>query len=79
MCSPSQAKGCLGSIKLSNPTTKRHYEMQCPVTSIDTSPSELMESGNYLTVTGHCLEKAVDPPNQDGFQSVKVAFKIVNI
>ena len=80
VCSPSQAKCCLGTIKLSHPTTKHyHTEMLCPVTSIDTPPSEVMESGNYLTVTGHCLEKAVDPPNQDGFQSVKVAFKIVNI
>ena len=52
--------------------------MLCPVTSIDTPPSEVMESGNYLAVTEPCLQKTVGPPEQDGLQCVKVAFKIEN-
>jgi len=80
VCSPSQAKDCLSTIKLSHPTIKHyHYEMQCPVTSIDTPPSELMESGNYLALTKPCLQKIVGPADQDGVQLMNVVFKIETI
>jgi len=80
VCSPSEAKDCLSTIRLSHPTTKHYYhEMLCPVTSIDTPPSEVMESGNYLAVTEPCLQKTVGPADQDGLQSVKLEFKIVTI
>jgi len=80
VCSPSEAKDRLSTIRLSHPTNKHyHHEMLCPVTSIDTPPSEVMESGNYLAVTEPCLQKTVGPADQDGLQSVKLEFKIVTI
>jgi len=80
VCSPSVARGRLATIRLSHPTTKHYYhEMMCPVTSIDTPPSEVMESGNYLAVTLPCLLKTLGPAKQEDCQSMEVALKIETI
>jgi len=75
VCSQTEAKDCIGTIRLSHPSAKNyHYEMQCPVTSID-SPLT-MENGNYLAVTEPCLRRTLDSTEQDDVQFVRVAFKI---
>jgi len=80
VCSPSEAKGYLGTIKILHPTPKHYqYEMMCPVTSIDTPPSEVMESGSYLAVTMPCLQRTVGPDGLNDCQSMRLAFKIETI
>ena len=78
-CSPSQAKACLGTIRLSNPVTKYYNEVRCPVASIDTPPSVVLESGDLLAVSGPFLQKLWVPGPQDVWKFVTVSFKIENI
>ena len=37
--SPSRAKSCLSTFRLSNPATSYYNEVQCPMASLDTPPS----------------------------------------
>jgi len=74
VASPSQAMGCISTIRISDPANSFYIEVQCPVASIDTPPSEVLESGNCLAVTGSCLEKL-----SRGTARVEMSFKIQNI
>jgi len=77
-CSPSEAKDCLGTIRVSNPNSKFYLEIRCPVASIDTAPSGVLESGHYLAVSGPSLEKLWVPGPQE-VRLVTVSFKVENI